>query len=258
MSDITFAGSIPEHYDTGLGPVLFEPYAVETARRMAHIQSGAVLEVACGTGRATRRLRETLPPQVKLVATDLSESMLDYARQNVPGDIEWRQADAQELPFPDATFDGLVCQFCLMFVRDKELAIREFRRVLKPGGKALVWTWDSLANNPITNLNKQLLEDYFPVDPPRFLEVPFSMHDADELRALFATAFEHVDVERVKFEQPIDDVKAVARGMVLGNPVAPQIAERDPQAPGILLERLEGALANYPVSKQSAWVATAS
>jgi len=78
-----FEGSIPELYDRYLGPVLFEPYAEDLARRVADHATGAVLETACGTGRLTRQLRARLPSDVRLVATDLNQPMIDQARASL-------------------------------------------------------------------------------------------------------------------------------------------------------------------------------
>ena len=110
-----FTGSIPEYYDRIMGPALFDPFAADLVRRLVEKPSGDVLEIACGTGVVTRRLRERLHPAVRLVATDLSEAMLGFARGKVPGKIEWKTADAGRLPFGDAEFGAAVCAFGVMF-----------------------------------------------------------------------------------------------------------------------------------------------
>jgi len=75
-TDKLFAGSIPEFYDRRLVPLIFEPYALEIALRVAAIQARQVLETAAGTGVVTRALAAQLPPQTGIVATDLNEPML--------------------------------------------------------------------------------------------------------------------------------------------------------------------------------------
>src|SRR3569833_3200857 len=133
--DKTFSGSIPKLYETYLVPLIFKPYAADLAKRLALYSPSHVLEVAAGTGALTRQLAKMLPDNCSIVATDLNQSMLDMAAAigaNRP--VLWRQADAMQLPFPDASFDAVACQFGAMFFPDKAHAFAEARRVLKPGG----------------------------------------------------------------------------------------------------------------------------
>ena len=199
--NISFSGSIPQMYDRYLGPVLFEPYAADLARRVATVHAtGPVLEMACGTGIVTQQLRAHLAPEVKIVATDLSQPMLDYARTKLPTlkNVTWRQADIAALPFADAEFSTVVCQFGLMFVPDKQAAFREVRRVLRKGGVFAFNVWDSMAANPYTQLIQETLARIFPVDPPQFFTVPFSLHDRETLKQLLTTHdFSDVQLETV-------------------------------------------------------------
>ena len=119
----SFTGSIPETYDTYLGPLLFESPSADMAKRVSTAlgKPARVLEVACGTGISTRHLAGALAPGSELTATDLNQAMLDHA-QRVNGDltgVSYSQADALDLPFDDASFDAVVCQFGIMFFPDK-------------------------------------------------------------------------------------------------------------------------------------------
>jgi SAM-dependent methyltransferase len=84
-----------------------------------------VLELAAGTGIVTRRLRDLLPREARLVATDLKPPMLEVARGKFRPDetVEFQPADATALPFPNASFDSVVCQFGVMFFPDTSVAI---------------------------------------------------------------------------------------------------------------------------------------
>jgi ubiquinone/menaquinone biosynthesis C-methylase UbiE len=223
-----FVGSIPELYDRHLGPVLFEPYAVELAGRLP-ADAQRVLEIAAGTGRVTQRLLEHLAPAATLVATDLNEAMLEVAKQRITDRrVHWQVADAQALPFDDASFDAVVCQFGLMFVPDKPLALREMRRVLRRGGTLLLDTWDALAKNPATALLQDLAIEKFPEDPPTFfITGPFSMPDPDELRALAHDAgFPAVRIETIGKIGEAASATDLAAGLVRGNPLWNQLVER--------------------------------
>src|SRR5512146_6794 len=112
--ELRFRGSVPEKYETLMVPLIFRPYAEELARRARAFQPRRVLETAAGTGAVTRALREALP-DAEIVASDLNQPMLDVnaARIDTAG-VRFVEADAQELPFKDGSFELVVCQFGAM------------------------------------------------------------------------------------------------------------------------------------------------
>ena len=177
-TDKVFTGSISRLYETHLVPLIFQPYANELANRLRARPVQRVLEIAAGTGVVTRALAEKLPPQVSIVATDLNQAMLDHAMEiGTPRPVEWRQADALNLLFPDATFDAVVCQFGVMFFPDKAKAFAEARRVLKPRGRLLFNVWDQISENEFADTVTTALASLFPLDPPRFLaRTPHGYH----------------------------------------------------------------------------------
>lgn len=169
-SDKIFSGLIPKMYEEYLVPLIFEPYAGDIAERVASRPVTRVLEVAAGTGVVTRRLASVLPDSVSIVATDLNQPMLDLAAAiGTRRPVEWRRADALQLPFKDETFDTVVCQFAIMFFPDKAKAFSEARRVLRPGGTFVFNVWDRISENEFADTVTTALESLFPGDPPRFL-----------------------------------------------------------------------------------------
>jgi SAM-dependent methyltransferase len=169
-TDTQFAGSIPELYDTCMVPLIFEPYADDLAERLAQLAPARVLETAAGTGVVTRALARSLPPGCEIVATDLNQPMLDRAAAvGAARPVQWQQADALHLPFGDASFDAVVCQFGAMFFPDKVAAYAEARRVLRPGGTLLFNVWDRIEENEFADVVTQTLAQLFPDDPPCFL-----------------------------------------------------------------------------------------
>ena len=181
MSDIdkVFTGSIPKLYEQHLVPLIFESYAADLALRLRSRTLTRVLEIAAGTGVVTRALASTLDQRVSIVATDLNQAMLDHAAAvGTKRPVDWRQADAMALPFEDATFDAVVCQFGVMFFPDKAKAYAEARRVLRPGGAFLFDVWDRLAENEFPDTIETALAAFFPDDPPRFLgRTPYGYFD---------------------------------------------------------------------------------
>jgi ubiquinone/menaquinone biosynthesis C-methylase UbiE len=225
-----FIGTIPENYDLYLGPVLFEPYASDLASRLEVAAGASVLELACGTGRVTRLLYDRIGPDVRLVATDLNDAMLNYARQKFgsDGSIEWKQADATDLPFADQSFDAVVCQFGLMFFPDKEKALREVHRVLKPGGQFLFNVWDEIEQNELPYVTQEIIVNFFADNPPDFYQVPFSLYEPEEIRLLLsATGFRNIDLILLPLAAIASSAQDVAKGLIQGNPIISSIKERD-------------------------------
>jgi SAM-dependent methyltransferase len=187
-TDTAFAGSIPRLYETLLVPLIFEPYAEHLAARLAAIAPKSVLEIAAGTGVVTRRMASLLPASTAIVATDLNQAMLDEAAAvGTARPVQWQQADAMQLPFADASFDAVVCQFGVMFFPDKAKAYAETRRVLVPGGVFVFDVWDRLEDNELADTVTTALRSVFPDDPPRFMaRVPHGYHElatiAEDLR----------------------------------------------------------------------------
>ena len=178
-SDKLFSGSIPSLYERYLVPLIFEPYAADLADRLTSRSLSRVLEIAAGTGVVTRHLASVLPESVSIVATDLNQSMLDMASAiGTTRPVVWRQADAMQLPFPDSTFDAVVCQFGVMFFPEKSKAFSETHRVLRHRGVFIFNVWDRIGENEFADTVTTALESVFPEDPPRFLaRTPHGYHD---------------------------------------------------------------------------------
>jgi len=233
MSEIdkTFTGSIAEVYESCFVPLIFAPYARDLAPRVAAATPRRVLEVACGTGVVTRALRELLPPSAEIVATDLNQAMLDVAAKvGAAGKVEWRQADATALPFADASFDAVVCQFGVMFLPDKAKAFAELRRVLRPGGMLHFNVWDRIGDNEFTDVVTEALATMFPADPPRFMaRTPHGYHDRQAIeRDLRAGGFDKAArIETIAKRSRAPTARHPAIAYCQGSPLRSEIEARD-------------------------------
>jgi ubiquinone/menaquinone biosynthesis C-methylase UbiE len=224
-----FVGSVPEYYDRYLVPFFFAPFADDLILRIKKRPRLRVLELACGTGVVTERLLQSLDTTAQIAATDLNEEMLAVARAKHGKDarVSWWQADAMTLPFDDASFDAVVCQFGWMFFPDKAGAMREARRVLASGGQLAFNTWDRIETCPVPAEADKAIRVCFPANPPTFYETPFSMHDAEAIRGIAASAgFANVNVERISREGARLKPAEAASGIVRGAPFAAEIMER--------------------------------
>lgn len=237
--NITFGGSIPKIYDDVLGPVYFEPYAIDIASRVAKLKPAVLLETACGTGRVTKHLLSEMP-DVKLTSTDINPDMMAIAQQKISGgQVTWKQADATALPFADHTFDCVVNQFGVMFFPDKVKGVAEAYRVLKPGGTFIFNVWGHIDDNGMSKTGREIVQQFFENDPPAFYNVPYSMFEPEAATAIVRQGgFEEVQHEVLVKDCMADSAQVMASGLVEGNPIVNAIRERDEKAIGILKEKV--------------------
>jgi len=229
--DKVFTGSIPELYDTYLVPLIFEVYAEDLARRASGPSPRSVLETAAGSGVVTRALAHRLASDARYIVSDLNQPMLDRAKaqQKDKGKIEWRQADALNLPFEDGAFDTVVCQFGAMFFPDKVAGFAEARRVLRKGGRFLFNVWDRIERNEFADVVTQAAAKVFPDDPPRFLaRTPHGYHDLEVIRAdMEAAGFAEVDMETMTEISAAPTPRHPAVAYCQGTPLRNEIEERN-------------------------------
>ena len=229
-ADKVFAGSIPENYDRHMVPLIFESYARDISERVAALSPKAVLETAAGSGVVTRALAPVLAPDARYVVTDLNQPMLDYAkaRQGADHRIRWQKADAQALPFEDAAFDLVCCQFGVMFFPDRPSGYREAKRVLKTGGCFLFNVWDRIEENVFANDVTNALAALFPNDPPRFLaRTPHGYHDTALIRSDLAKAgFSDVTIETREAQSRAASARHPALAYCQGTPLRNEIEAR--------------------------------
>jgi SAM-dependent methyltransferase len=234
--DKIFAGSIPKLYETHLVPLIFEPYAADLKQRVGPMNARRILEIAAGTGVATRALATVVSEGASVVATDLNQAMLDEAAAvGTARPVQWRQADAMALPFPDGAFDAVVCQFGVMFFPDKSRAFAEARRVLEPGGVFVFSVWDHISENEFADVVTTALETVFPRDPPRFLaRTPHGYHDRSTIeRDLASGGFTRPSrIATVSARSRAASAGVPAIAYCQGTPLRNEIEARDPSRLG--------------------------
>jgi len=232
-SSTLFAGSIPQFYAQYLVPILFEPYVADLASRVADKRPIRVLELAAGTGVLTRQLARTLPQDVTIVATDLSQPMLDQAAATGSvRPVEWCQADAQLLPFPDEAFDVVVCQFGVMFFPDKVRAFTEARRVLRPHGQLIFNVWDRIEENEFSKTVLQAVRPLLREDQVPFLtRIPHGYHDRSVIQDdLVRSGFPRPTVTSVIARSCAEAVHLPAIALCQGPPMRSELEAQGPDA----------------------------
>ncbi len=230
FTNYSFTGSVPEHYEKYLGPLFFEPYAVEISKRIDPKSLHLAVELACGTGRVTRLIREVIPSTARLIASDISEDMLAVAQEKLKKlNIEWQIIDAQQLPFEDNSIDLIVCCFGFMFIEDKARAFAETFRVLKPGGMLLFSTWDKLELNGASNVYRKTIKKYLQDPLPVSYNLPFSFNDPVIIKEMLLKArFSKIIIERIEKMAVSVTAKEASYGLTQGGTLYNEIMKRNP------------------------------
>lgn len=244
--DKNFVGNIPEIYEQLLVPLIFEPYAIDLARRVALLHPDSVLEIAAGTGAVTRELAGQLRSECAITATDLNQPMLEVAqRAGTVRPVAWRRADALELPFEDASFDVVACQFGVMFFPDRLRAYSEVRRVLKPSGRFVFNAWDRIETSEFTKVIADVVAHAFPQNPPDFItRTPHGYYDVSSIQH---------DLEAAGFNPPVSfetvtkiirasSARIPAVAFCQGTPIRNEIEARDASRLAAITDAAEQAL----------------
>lgn len=195
--------SFPEMYERLLVEPLFRPWVDSLLQRADLAAGDRVLDLACGTGIVARLAKERLGNSGHVVGIDVSPPMLEVASKIAPN-VEWREGNACALPFGDGeTFDAIICQQGLQFFPDKPAAAREMRRVLAPGGRAVMATWCPLEEVPLFRELHGVAERHLGA----VVDQRHSFGDARALESLLTdTGFRDVSLEKltrtIRFTDP--------------------------------------------------------
>ncbi|WP_328935980.1 MULTISPECIES: class I SAM-dependent methyltransferase [unclassified Streptomyces] len=241
---------MPEAYERHLVPVFFRPFAADLAARAAAMRPRKILELAAGTGALTSAVL-TAMPTASVVATDLNQAMVTAGSGREPR-ADWRQADAEDLPFDDDGFDLVLCQFGVMFFPDRPAAYAEVRRVLAPRGRFLFNSWGPLASHAFGAAFQTALEQSMPDGAPRFLrEVPHGYSDPAVVAGdLAAAGLTLAGAEEITLDGVAPSAASVVTGFLTGTPVSAAVqAREDAQAlQAAVTQKMTDRLGTGPVT----------
>lgn len=237
----TTTGENPaEAYERYFVPGMFVAWSQVLLEQAAPQSGEQVLDVACGTGVVARHVAPKVGSTGLVVALDINPAMLAVARSTPASSgapITWQEGSALALPFPDETFDLVLCQQGLQFFPDRVVALKEMRRVLRPRGRITLSVLQALQYNPI-------YEALYNAAARRLgttafaLASPFSLNDPDELRGLFqTTGFQQVEVApaiiTARFPEP---ARFVQMTVLSSAAVLPAFGQLDSEARKALVE----------------------
>jgi SAM-dependent methyltransferase len=214
-----------ELYEARFVPAIFAEWAPLLAD-LAGVRPGQeVLDAACGTGIVARTVADRLAGDGRVVGLDLNDAMLAVARQVRP-DLEWRQGDVAALPFPDRSFDVVLCQMALMFVPDRTAALREMARVTRPGGTVALCVPAALADQPAYGPFVEVAARHAGAEARLLLGTYWACGDLDRLLETAAAAgLAVVDTRTHLGTASFDSVEAFVATEVEGSPLAQRITQ---------------------------------
>lgn len=195
-SNEAYGGDPATNYERFFVPSIGAPLATDLIGLAALRPGERVLDVACGTGVVARLASQQVGSNGSVTGLDVNPGMLAVARTATPPgmSIEWHEADAKAMPFPNASFDIVLCQMGLQFMADKPAALGEMRRVLLPGGRLI-------CNVPgptpqLFTILAEALARHVGGEAAGFVNHVFSFHDTEEIQSIVRDAgFHDISVE---------------------------------------------------------------
>jgi ubiquinone/menaquinone biosynthesis C-methylase UbiE len=224
------AGSAPEVYERELVPAVFGPWAPIVVE-LAHPTPGErVVDVACGTGIVARIAAARVGPSGSVAAVDLNPGMLNVARSvTTTGDsasIQWHEASADKLPFPNSSFDIAYCQLGLQFFADRPAALREMHRVLVPEGRLALMVWRGIGESPGFQALAEILEKNIGPAAATIMRAPFGLSDASELNQLVeAAGFRDVKIYQRVGTIQFPSIERFVSSYIAGSPLAGHVSQ---------------------------------
>ena len=189
-----------QRYEQGTIPTIMKFHTEAMFNHVSLYEGDRVLEVACGTGIVTRVAVTRFPNIASITGVDLNPNMLDIARAQTPKTdipIGWREGDMCALPFPDASFDIVLCQQGLQYIPDKVAALSDMKRVLAPGGRLAFTVWNTPHRNSAALADA--LRRHVNDDAATRLLAPFAWGDIDAIwKSVDDAGFHDIEVEAIE------------------------------------------------------------
>ena len=254
------AGSAPEVYERELVPAVFGVWAPILVELAQPRPSERVLDVACGTGVVARIAATRVGPSGTVVGIDLNPGMLSVARSVVSpdsrsgGQLQWQEASADKLPFPDGSFNVVYCQLGLQFFADRPAALREMRRVLGTEGRLALMVWRGIHESPGFAVLADALQRHVGQAAAAIMRAPFGLSNADELETLVrAAGFQNVAIQQRSETVRFPSVERFVLSYVAGSPLAGPVSQADDAARAGLITDVRNALGKFTSNDELAF-----
>lgn len=233
--------SAAEVYEDFFVPALFGQWPEPILDAAGLSPGDDVLDVGCGTGILARAAARRLDRSGSVTGLDPNDGMLAVARRNDER-VDWRQGLAEELPFPDDSFDRVISQFALMFFTDQAAALAEMARVTRPGGTVTIATWADVDHSPGYAAMIALLDRLFGEEAATALMAPFTIGSEAKLRSVIGDILSEPTVSLVPGQARFESIEAWVHTDVRGWTLADMIDDHQYQT---LLDAAKTELAPF-------------
>ncbi len=207
-----------------------------------------VLDVGCGTGIAARHALKLVDPDGTVTGVDLNAGMLAVARQLAP-EVDFHQADALALPFPDDSFDLVVCAQVLQFLPDRVAAITEAARVLAPGGRAAFSVWAALEESPYFAAQVNVVAHHLGEEVAGGLAAGFTLSSEAELADLLsAGGLVDPEVTTATLDLALGRLDELVPRHIKATPLAGAFESADDEVRARVISDMAGRLTAYTQS----------
>jgi ubiquinone/menaquinone biosynthesis C-methylase UbiE len=239
-------GNAAELYERHLVPAITALWAADLVERAAPEAGERVLDVACGTGIVARLAAERMRSG-QVAGLDINAGMLAVARSLPPGpgpEIQWHEGSVLGMPFPEGSFDLCLCQLGLQFFSDRTAALREMRRVLRPGGRLALSVFSAIEDTAVTKALAEALDRHVGQGASAVKRAEHSLADTGELRRLAADAgFREAEVRGVPKIIRFPSPRLYVRIQLTATPLAGSVAGLESGAREALVDAIAGDIA---------------
>jgi len=237
------AEGAPSHYQEQVARFMLP---ISAALVSAVVNRGdTVLDVACGTGIATRLAALAVGSSGKVVGSDLNQGMLDFAKSISAEEwpqIAWEQASALDLPYEPRTFDRVICQQGVQFFPHPAAGLREMGRVAKPGGSVAVTVWSELSTSPYFEALVEMLIDFAGVE---LAEISFSATEPQIIEWFSEAHLPTPNVQLIEQEVELPLMSEYLTSHMKALPWAPAYFDLDDSTKTAAIAHVENRLREY-------------